>query len=345
MLKFVLFLVFLPYKASAIQLNLNYPGFGGESLEYLISLGLSGFIAWLYYAIIVLSSIVAFGVIVGSGVEYLTSAGNPARMKNAIDRLQNAIIGLLLVLISGLVVGTISPRLLFLDDPTSPMLGMGDAGPVEFPDWPEYPFPDDYFEPPLVIIPGNGPDPGPGNGAPPPGVGCEDVDPNQVVPYGDPVQGGGRLTGGANSFYGCRPFKSIYSDACNYTPTGKTGSFHRGVDMISIKGGGSNSFNNPICTRAKGTVHSTNIGTGCLYIKHDSGHETYYTHLNTINVSNGQRVEAGQQIGTMGWRGYVFPKSVDGTHLHYEVRNPSGKKNHKNPCSYMSVPHCRTWHY
>ncbi len=335
-LTFVAFLV--PLSTFAYELNLDYP-FIGIDINDLESLGAAGLITWLYYAIIVLSSAAAFGVIVWGGIEYITSAGNASRMKSGADRIQNAAIGLLLVMIAYLTINTISPNILNLDDPDLPYGEQQEA--VLFPEWPENPF----GWTPIEIGPGV-----PANDSPPgvipPEVGCEDVNPDQTIPYGDPVQGGGKLTGGANSFYGCRPFASIYSDYCYYQPQKKGGSFHRGVDMISVDGGAHNSFNKPICTRAVGVVYSTNMSTGCVYIRHpESGYETFYTHLNTINVSNGQTVVAGQQIGTMGWRGYVFPKNINGTHLHYEVRSPYGRSNHKNPCHYMDVGNCRSWHY
>jgi murein DD-endopeptidase MepM/ murein hydrolase activator NlpD len=337
--KYLILFLFLPLPVFGLSLNLRYPIIG-NSFEYIENMGFSGLITWFYYLIIGLSSAFALGAIVWGGMEYLTSAGNQARLRSAIDRIQNAIIGLLLVLISGLVVNTISPGLLNIDDSDLPY---GEQqGIIGFPEWPENPFPDDVFN----VDPSFPTDPGGPINPPPPGVGCENVDPGQTIPYGDPVQGGGKLTGGPNSFYGCRPFASIYSDYCYYTPQKKGGSFHRGVDMLSVAGGSHNSFNKPICTRAVGYVSSVNMSTGCVYIKHPaSGYETYYTHLNTINVSKGQEVVAGQQIGTMGWRGYVFPQDIGGTHLHYEIRHPYGKNNHKNPCHYMDVEHCRSWHY
>jgi murein DD-endopeptidase MepM/ murein hydrolase activator NlpD len=328
MLKFILFLVFLPYKASAVQLNLKYPGFGGESFEYLISLGLSGFIAWLYYAIIVLSSIVAFGVIVGSGVEYLTSAGNPSRMKSAIDRLQNSIIGLLLVLISGLVVGTISPSLLFLDDPTSPLLGMGGGDPVEFPDWPEYPIPEDYFDPPpFTVSPG---DPDPENGGPPPILG-------EGTPYGCPTQGG------VSSGYGyrCRTWAPGCSLSVCQNRQEPCWRMHPGIDLAK-----NNCFTNnyPVYATGSGRVIFKGLSGDYGYridIRHENGYLTRYAHLKSFSVENNQDISAGTIIGMMGGgkdnNGNLMPGagSSTGCHLHYEVRI---NNSHQNPASYMDLP-------
>src|SRR5690606_11839575 len=49
----------------------------------------------------------------------------------------------------------------------------------------------------------------------------------------------------------------------------------------------------------------------------DDGSMTKYFHLDDISVRNGQRVEAGQQVGTMGRTGNT-PAHGD-THLHFEL--------------------------
>lgn len=52
-----------------------------------------------------------------------------------------------------------------------------------------------------------------------------------------------------------------------------------------------------------------------IIIKHSSGYETRYAHLNNIYVKVGQRVTRGQLIGKTGMTG-----RVTGPHLHYEIR-------------------------
>ncbi len=57
-----------------------------------------------------------------------------------------------------------------------------------------------------------------------------------------------------------------------------------------------------------------------IAIRHDFGHErerlfTIYAHLQSANVWPGQRVETGEQIGTVGETGHA-----SGPHLHFEVR-------------------------
>lgn len=52
-------------------------------------------------------------------------------------------------------------------------------------------------------------------------------------------------------------------------------------------------------------------------MRHDDGTLTKYFHLDAFSVRNGQRVEAGQQIGTMGRTGNT--PALGDTHLHFEM--------------------------
>ena len=57
-----------------------------------------------------------------------------------------------------------------------------------------------------------------------------------------------------------------------------------------------------------------------IKIKHDDGYESHYWHLNSLTVKEGDRIKAGQPIGTVGKTG-----STTGPHLHYGVKNPKGE--------------------
>ena len=52
-----------------------------------------------------------------------------------------------------------------------------------------------------------------------------------------------------------------------------------------------------------------------IIINHNNGYETYYAHLNSIDVAVGQKTIQGQKIGEVGNTGYST-----GPHLHFEVR-------------------------
>ena len=97
---------------------------------------------------------------------------------------------------------------------------------------------------------------------------------------------------------------------------------HRGVDL------GKNHLTEPVTAHSDGTVVSCVTGqknnrgaTGTAsygnYVKldHGDGFETLYAHLASVTVKRGQRVRAGDVIGTMGNTGNSY-----GAHLHFEVR-------------------------
>jgi len=120
MKKTILILLLLPTLVLAQSLNLNYPPIRGVHP----SGGFAEFIIWLYYIIIVISSAAAFGAIVWGGIEYLTSAGNPSRIQSGLSKIKDALIGLLLVLISYLVLQAINPKLTEIKDLTPPSINL-----------------------------------------------------------------------------------------------------------------------------------------------------------------------------------------------------------------------------
>lgn len=75
----------------------------------------------------------------------------------------------------------------------------------------------------------------------------------------------------------------------------------------------------PIVAAADGLVTvvvDSDIGYGKrVEVDHGGGLTTLYAHLSTFSVSAGQRVSAGQKVGSVGDTGFAF-----GPHLHFEVR-------------------------
>jgi len=96
-------------------LNLCYPSFGGLQLDK--DTGLDGLIGWLYYAIIGISGLAAFIMLVWGGIQWMSSAGNPTAIGDAKDRIQKALLGLLLVLSSFIIIQIINPELTILKSP------------------------------------------------------------------------------------------------------------------------------------------------------------------------------------------------------------------------------------
>ncbi|WP_104698099.1 MULTISPECIES: M23 family metallopeptidase [unclassified Helicobacter] len=88
---------------------------------------------------------------------------------------------------------------------------------------------------------------------------------------------------------------------------------HTGIDF-------SVSLNTPIYATADGVVEYASMGWnggygGLIKIMHSFGFKTYYAHLNSLVVGNGQFVKKGQIIAYSGNTGVST-----GPHLHYEVR-------------------------
>lgn len=88
------------------------------------------------------------------------------------------------------------------------------------------------------------------------------------------------------------------------------GKIHEAID---IAGSGEGS---PIYAAGSGNVVAAKRNAPSLghyvTINHNNGYYTIYGHLASITVSEGQAVQKGQQIGTMGHTGFVT-----GTHLHF----------------------------
>lgn len=85
---------------------------------------------------------------------------------------------------------------------------------------------------------------------------------------------------------------------------------HNGVDIAAKTG----TYIYAPCS-GKVVFADTKSGYGnYVIIDHGNGYETTYAHMNSINVSLGQKVSVGDVVGTVGTTG-----RVTGAHLHFEV--------------------------
>ncbi|MDX8036421.1 M23 family metallopeptidase [Lentzea sp. BCCO 10_0856] len=103
------------------------------------------------------------------------------------------------------------------------------------------------------------------------------------------------------------------------------GTSHNGVDIA-------NAIGTPIVAVMEGTVIEAGPASGFglwVRIQHADGTITVYGHMNTIDVPQGAKVKAGQQIATIGNRG-----QSTGPHLHFEVWVGGGQK--VNPVGWLA---------
>ncbi|MCX6811743.1 MAG: M23 family metallopeptidase [Candidatus Berkelbacteria bacterium] len=107
------------------------------------------------------------------------------------------------------------------------------------------------------------------------------------------------------------------------------GGMRRGHPAIDICAGGASP---PIVASDGGVVvqaaYGWNYGYGnTVLIDHGNGFQTRYGHMRVLNVSQGQRVSQGQQVGIMGTTG-----NSTGVHLHFEIHLGPARL---NPLAYL----------
>lgn len=109
------------------------------------------------------------------------------------------------------------------------------------------------------------------------------------------------------------------------------GAAHNGIDLAAASG-------TKVYATGEGTVQmaqSVNMGGNEVYIQHDNGLGTRYSHLSGFASRPGDKVKPGNIIGYVGSTGMST-----GPHLHYMVHNPGGGpgnyNNHQDPAGWMN---------
>lgn len=85
---------------------------------------------------------------------------------------------------------------------------------------------------------------------------------------------------------------------------------HNGIDLAADEG-------TPVIAPNSGIVRLAEYllsGGNTVIVDHGLNLSSTYMHLETITVQSGQKIERGQQLGTVGMTGYA-----NGPHLHWEV--------------------------
>jgi len=95
-----------------------------------------------------------------------------------------------------------------------------------------------------------------------------------------------------------------------YTNGSTTPTRHIGIDIAAAEGTNVPASNNGRVVFAGDVIITGNS----VVIEHGGGLKTYYFHLSSINVKEGDLVEQGDVIGRVGSTGYAT-----GPHLHFEV--------------------------
>jgi murein DD-endopeptidase MepM/ murein hydrolase activator NlpD len=110
---------------------------------------------------------------------------------------------------------------------------------------------------------------------------------------------------------------------------------HCGLDLAKVTG-------TPVATANAGMIshiskNSKSRAGLWIEVDHGAGIKSRYMHLNSISsgLKVGQRVDAGQNIGTVGNTG----TASEGAHLHFELRvqEPGKRVEHVDPENYMEI--------
>ena len=110
------FLILLPKTISALELEVSWPPSPlGTSLTE--NSGLVDLIRYCYEWIVSLGGIATLISLIIGGFRYITAAGNPSALADAKDRINSALIGLVLLLGSWLILNTINPENVIVSSP------------------------------------------------------------------------------------------------------------------------------------------------------------------------------------------------------------------------------------
>lgn len=123
-------------------------------------------------------------------------------------------------------------------------------------------------------------------------------------------------------------FKYFYRDSWGDCRGGSTRK-HKGTDIMAALG-------TPAVAVADGVIGYVKMngekdnGGNILTIKANDGNVYYYMHMDTISVQAGQKVKAGDNVGTVGNSGNA---QIGAEHIHFEIHPDGGAA--VNPYPYL----------
>jgi len=99
------------------RLEIIYPTVPGAEPPTTTKTALPEYLKYVFTFAIMVSGLLAFGALVYGGFSYLTSAGDPSKMKEGQDQIMAGFLGLIIILSSYLILNTINPQLVILEEP------------------------------------------------------------------------------------------------------------------------------------------------------------------------------------------------------------------------------------
>jgi len=161
----------------------------------------------------------------------------------------------------------------------------------------------------------------------------EDTSASEPVKKVDKLESSDQPSIASSSSSFIRPAEGRHTSGFGGRDIGDGAETHLGYDIANVTG-------TPIVAAASGSVSYAGVmgGYGNVVILTHSingqTHATVYAHMNSINVSVGQSVSQGQQVGGMGNTG-----RSTGTHVHFEIHvGPwnGSRSNAVNPAQYIN---------
>lgn len=103
--------------AQGRELEIEYPTVPGVETPVTTKTALPEYLRYIFTFAIIIAGLLAFGAMIYGGIRYLTSAGDPAKMKDAMAQVTAGILGLIILLSSYLILNTINPQLVLPKKP------------------------------------------------------------------------------------------------------------------------------------------------------------------------------------------------------------------------------------